>query len=145
MPYTVVGELGRVYYFLEGLIPHIRRFVIAAKPMNIQQAIVSAKENADTFANPSFSSWPHKCTKSILIQRTISNAANNVNLDNIEINGDETQCTRMEGEQVSADAWHQLMLLSQLNEEQKRLFKNGWCFHCKNKGWSRKSKRSLSS
>ena len=139
MPYTVVGELGRIDYFL-GLKPHIRRFVQAAKPQSIQQAIVCARENAETFlSNSSFdlSNSAFQRSRSVFSQKTMSNIGNrNVNLDNAEIvdaEDEEAPLNGLEGEQLTFASPSRQSYLAQLTEEQKLLYRNG-CFYCKSKG-----------
>ena len=144
VPYSVVSELGRIDYFIEGLKPHIRRFVIAGKPTSIQMAITLARENAETFNNSSWTTNTNSSlqrSKSIINRRTFSNATENLNLDNMEsLEGDkeEPQCATV-GERSTSDMQSQTVFLTQLNEEQKQLYKSGCCFYCRQKGHVKKN------
>ena len=145
LPYSVVSELERIDYFIEGLKPHIKRFVIAGKPTNIQMAITLARENAETFNNSSWSNANPSLqrSKSNIIRRTFSNAAAKLNLDSIESSADDKEGLQYAtlGEQSTADTQSksQSLFLTQLNEEQKQLYKSGCCFYCRQKGHIKKN------
>lgn len=139
VPYTVVGELGRVDYFLEGLKPHIRRFVQAARPQNIQQAIVFARENAETFQSNSSSGASNtgfQRGRSAFSQKAMPDIGN-MDLDNAEIadtEGEASLLHGLEGEQLTYASPSPQLHLAQLTEEQKHLYRTGCCFYCKSKG-----------
>jgi len=97
-------------------------------------AITLARETAETFTNNS--PWTtntnssYQRSKSNINRRTFSNATENLNLDNIENLEDDKegpQCATL-GERSTADTQSQSVFLTQLNEEQKQLYKSGCCF-----------------
>ena len=143
VPFNVVGELGRIDYFIENLKPYVKRFVQMTKPQTLQQAIVAARETAATFETSS----RYESTPKTSSSRTKSNTSNyrrtmshtssvrpSMQLDNTMIS-EEDEWNEIEGERPTYDnSDDSAFNLSQLSEENKILYRTGKCFTCKEQG-----------
>jgi len=49
VPMNVVGELGHMSIFIEGLKPHIRGSVQLSKPTNLEEVFYLSRQGADTY------------------------------------------------------------------------------------------------
>jgi len=93
VPTNVVGELGRMYIFIEGLKPHIRRSVQLSKPTNLEEAMYLSRQAADTYnvTGDRFEQYQAAPVRSSTgLQRTYSNPrSRSMQLDKTELISDE--------------------------------------------------------
>ena len=158
VPYDMLPEIARVISFIDGLKPYLCRYVKQSNPQTLHQAIVNAREAAETYNStnssyPNFNqkiSYPVSRTKSTtttpttLLYRTNSNTGNyrrtmsnassvrsSMQLDNTIVD-EEDVLNEREGERSSYD--NSAADLSQLSEENKVLYREGKYFTCKEQG-----------
>ena len=93
VPINVVGELGRMYIFIEGLKPHIRRSVQLSKPTNLEEAIYLSRQADDTYNVTGDRFEQHQAApvrSSTGFQRAYSNPRSRpMQVDNTELTSDE--------------------------------------------------------
>lgn len=144
IPHSLLTESGRVFHFIEGLVPELQKSVKLMQPLTVDEAIgISQRASVNSQAlrpfNPSFNRQPHRQNTIPFSNRTSSQAQRTmsgsrfapITVENIE-ETDTFSNDNAEGELGQ----HELteMELSYLSAEQKKLYKEGRCFKCKKIG-----------
>lgn len=144
IPYQLMPESMRLLMFVNGLKPHILRYVKQSKPRTVQDAIAEAREGADTFAPDRAAMQPirhfnnrkpaHGPGDSRALPIQLDNTEVGENFDSYpEENDQEIESTEQEGSVLESYN----MLLAALPPNLRQLYKEGRCFHCKKKGHNR--------
>ena len=133
-PYDMMPEIARVISFIDGLKPHLCRCVKQSNPQTLHQAIVNARDAAETY-NSTYSSYPNFNLKnSYPVSRTMSTTTRRAlsnYVGNAKVDGQNDELNEIESEKSTNEPQ---MVIAQMSEERMRLMQEGKCFFCKEIG-----------
>ena len=164
IPYSLMPEGMRVILFTNNLLPHLQRYVRQCKASTLQDAIVYAREGADTFKSSTNPTNFRTVTQPLANRNSHRNMNSNQNkryslgdtqshpiqIDNTEMeesnyyngfnetdynNYSEISSNINNNDATVLESYN--MLLAALPPDLVKLYKDGRCFHCKSKGHRR--------